>query len=141
MRRGQVWDAFCLTVRKCDIVTQLSLKNRIGMKFLRSIAAALVLCGATSSLTTPVIAQSGVPSMPYMRGATKTWDVHRKSSMPTSGSMNQAGSTNQVGAVNQTPSDNFARRRHQEMQSKRATLQGVMSGAFLRGSSKIVSPY
>ncbi len=61
--------------------------------------------------------------------------------MPTSGSMNQAGSTNQVGAVNQTPSDNFARRRHQEMQSKRATLQGVMSGAFLRGSSKIVSPY
>ena len=123
------------------MVPQLSLKNCIGMKFLRSFAAALVLCGASSSLTTPVTAQSGVPSMPYMSGATKTWGVHRKSSMPTSTSMNQAGSMNQVAAVVQTPSDNFARRRHQKMQSNRATLQGVMSGAFLRGSSKIVSPY
>ncbi len=124
------------------MVPQLRFKNRIGMKFLRSFAAALVLCGASSSLVTPVIAQSGVPSMPYMSGATKTWGVHRKSSMPTTASMNQAGSVNQVGAVVQIPSDNFARRRHQKMQSKRATLQGVMSGGvFLRGSSKIVATY
>ena len=123
------------------MVPQLSLKTCKGMKFLRSFAAALVVCGASSSLTPPVMAQSGVPYKPYMRGATKTWGFHRQSSMPTSASMNQAGSTNQVGAVNQTPSDNFARRRHRKMQSKRATLQGVRSGAFLRGSSKIVSPF
>ena len=127
-------------VRKCDMFPQLSLKTHKGMKFLRTFAAAVVVCGAASSITAPISAQTGVPN--------STWDqsrmlndfrMYRKDARVRGSSMNRSlgGSTNQVGNVNQNSPNNSAYRRQQKLQRERAAAKARMSRPYFKGIKTI----
>ena len=94
-------------VRKYDMFPQLSLKTHKGMKFLRSLTAAIVLCGSASVMATPVSAQ-----------------IFEAISQPAIGGAQKAGSyaygKRHLLGANRNPVMNFAQKQHLELQRIRA---------------------
>ena len=127
-------------VRKCDMFPQLSLKTHEGMKFLRSFAAAVVVCGAASSMAAPISAQIGVPNSTNAQATIlNKFSHYNKTAIVTGRSTNRSlgGSMNQVGNVIRNYPNNSAYRRQQKLQRERAAAKARMSRPYFKGIKTI----
>ena len=127
-------------MRKGDTVPQLSLKTHKGMKFFRSFAAAVVVCGAASSMAAPISAQTGVPNSTNAQATIlNKFSHYNKTAIVTGRSTNRSlgGSMNQVGNVNRNYLNNSAYRRHQQQQRARAAARAQRSRPYFKGATNI----
>jgi hypothetical protein len=105
----------------CDTLSRLSLKTHKRMNFCRSFAAAIVVCGAASSLAAPVSAQVVENILQDATGVAKNAGGYAE------------GQRHLLGA-NRNPVANFAQRQHLELQRARAVRIGAPSIRISRPS-------
>ena len=110
------------------------------MKFFRSFAATVVVCGAASFMAAPISAQTGVPNSTNAQATIlNKFSHYNKTAIVTGRSTNRSlgGSMNQVGNVNRNNPNNSAYRRHQQQQRARAAARAQRSRSYFKGTTNI----